>query len=136
MAISAREQELREEIPNAHIKSRQNLKIKSLSCYLIRDGSMQEGIVRKYNISNVIITIFEDTADYFEKSIVKIPVKTDRPASEVGVRIDKERLAEIVHVYLLKDVTNKKVFAPGLADVALSIGKTPHGNSYDALRRR
>ena len=36
----------------------------------------------------------------------------------------------------MKDVTNKKVFAPGLADLALSIGKTPHGNSYNALRRR
>ena len=67
---------------------------------------------------------------------LKIPVKTDRPESEVGVRIDKERLAEIVHEYLLKDATNKKVFVPGLADLALSIGKTPHGNSYNALRRR
>ena len=52
------------------------------------------------------------------------------------VRIDKARLAEIVHEYLLKDVTNKKVFAPGLEDLRLSIGKTPHGNSYYALRRR
>ncbi len=134
--ISAREQELREEIQNAQTKSRQNLKIKSLSCYLKRDGSMQEEIVKRYNISNVIMTIFADTADYLEKSAVKIPVKTDRPESEVVVRIDKERLAEIVHEYLLKDVTNKKVFAPGLADLALSIGKTPHGNSYNALRRR
>lgn len=33
-AISARGQELREEIQNAQTKSRQNLKIKSLSCYL------------------------------------------------------------------------------------------------------
>jgi len=135
-AISAREQELREEIQNAQTKSRQNLKIKSLSCYLKRDGSMLEEIVKRYNISNVIMTIFSDTADYLEKSAVKILVKTDRPESEVVVRIDKERLAEIVHEYLLKDVTNKKVFAPGLADLALSIGKTPHGNSYNALRRR
>ena len=44
--ISAREQELREEIQNAQTKSRQNLKIKSLSCYLKRDGSMQEEIVK------------------------------------------------------------------------------------------
>jgi len=135
-AISAREQELREEVQNAQTKSRQNLKIKSLSCYLKRDGSMQEEIVKRYNISNVIMTVFADTADYLEKSAVKIQVKTDRPESEVVVRIDKERLAEIVHEYLLKDVTNKKVFAPGLADLALSIGKTPHGNSYNALRRR
>jgi len=135
-AISAREQELREEIQNAQTKSRQNLKIKSLSCYLKRDGSMQEEIVKRYNISNVIMTIFADTADYLEKSAVKIPVKTDRPESEVVVRIDKARLAEIVHEYLFKDVTNKKVFAPGLEDLRLSIGKTPHGNSYYALRRR
>lgn len=97
---------------------------------------MLEEIVKRYNITNVIMTIFADTADYLEKSAVKIPVKTDRPESEVVIRIDKERLAEIVHEYLLKDVTNKKVFAPGLADLALSIGKTPHGNSYNALRRR
>lgn len=70
-AISAREQELREEIQNAQTKSRQNLKIKSLSCYLKRDGSMQEEIVKRYNISNVIVTIFADTADYLEKSAVK-----------------------------------------------------------------
>ena len=28
------------------------------------------------------------------------------------------------------------MFAPGLEDLRLSIGKTPHGNSYYALRRR
>lgn len=50
-------------------------------------------------------------------------VKTDRLESEVVVRIDKERLAEIVHEYLLTDVTNKKVFVPGLEDLRLSIGK-------------
>ena len=70
---------------------------------------MQEEIVKRYNISNVIMTIFTNIADYHEKSAVKIPVKTDKKESEVVVRIDKERLAEIVHEYLLKDVTNKKV---------------------------
>lgn len=50
---------------------RQNLKIKSLSCYLKRDGSTQEEIVKRYNISNVIMTIFADTADYLENQQLK-----------------------------------------------------------------
>ncbi|WP_289753147.1 hypothetical protein [Bacteroides acidifaciens] len=88
-AISAREQELREEIQNAQA--------------IKRNGTMQEEIVRKYNILNVIMTILE--------------------------------IQQIVYEYLLKDVT-KKMFTPGLEDLRLSIGKTPHGNSYNALRRR
>lgn len=45
-------------------------------------------------------------------------------------------LAELVHVYVTDNVTDKKVFTPGITDIALSIGKTPHGNAYYALRRR
>ena len=97
---------------------------------------MQAEIVRRYNISNAILTIFNDTANYLERSAVKIPIKTDYPEADVEIRIDKERLSEIVQEYLHMDITNKKVFAPGLADLALSIGKTPHGSSYNALRRR
>ncbi len=105
-AISIREQELREEIKSVQTKARQNLKIKSLSCYLKRDSSMHEDNVKKYNVTNVLLTIFGDTADYLEKTAVKILVKTDRLESEVDVRFDKDRLAEIVHEYLLMEVKN------------------------------
>ena len=50
--------------------------------------------------------------------------------------VDKDRLAEVIHVHVTDSSTDKKVFAPGMADIALSIGKTPHGNAYNALRRR
>lgn len=135
--IYDRELELREELQKVQGKARKNLEIKSLSCYLKRDNTMQPELVKRFNIINALSSIFNDTADYLKEAAVKIPlVVTNSDYDEVSIVIDEETLVKLVQDQISKESTDKKVFTPGLQDLSLSIGITPHGNSYNALRRR
>lgn len=134
--VHNRESELRDELQKVQGKARKNLEIKSISCYLKRDKFMQQELVREFNILNSFDTIFKSVAVYLQESAVKIPLKVTDEGADVSVYTDKKVLIELLHDYILQSNTDKKVFSPGLADLALSIGKTPHGSGYNALRRR
>lgn len=135
--IQERERQLREELQKIQGKARKSLTIKSLSCYLKRDKTMQEELVKKYNITNAFQTIFQDTACYLKESAVKLPLKLNNAESEdVYIEVDADCISQTVREEILKDSTNKRVFEPGMKDLATSIGKTPHGNAYNALKRR
>lgn len=135
--IEEREGQLRTELQNVQGKARKNLMIKSLSCYLKRDKTMQSELVKKYNIINAFEVIFRDTAEYLKGSAVKIPlIVGNSEYDDVYIEVDKEILVKAVKEQILKDTTDKKVFDPGIKDLETSIGKVPHGNAYNALKRR
>lgn len=134
-SIEYREHELDEGLQAAQVKAKKRLPIKSLTCYLKRDASFPAAFVKEFNILNSYKLMLEDMAKSLQDSAYKIQFKVKEGEIPTPV-VDEARLAELVHVHVTDDATNLKVFTPGMSDIALSIGKTPHGNAYNALRRR
>lgn len=133
--IADRMMELNEDLKTAQVKAKKRMPIKSLVCYLKRDASFPAAFVKNYNVLETYRIILEKMAESLEENAYKI--KFDPNEGEVPTPVvDKNRLAELIHVHVTDNSTNKKVFTPGMSDIALSLGKTPHGNAYNALRRR
>ncbi|MCI5501330.1 MAG: hypothetical protein MR409_05350 [Lachnospiraceae bacterium] len=133
--IADRMMELNEDLNAAQVKAKKRMPIKSLACYLKRDASFPDAFVKDYNVLETYRTILEDMAKSLEESAYKI--KFEPKEGEVPTPVvDEKRLAELIHVHVTDNSTDKKVFTPGMSDIALSLGKTPHGNAYNALRRR
>lgn len=134
-AIVKRENELKENLQGVQSKARKNLQIKSLSCYLKRDKHMQDELVKKYNVIHAYSGIFCNMAEYLKDSAYKITL-TVEPGEDIVPIIDDVVFTDAIHCHIKDPATDKKVFTPGMSDLALSIGKTPHGNAYHALSRR
>lgn len=134
-AIDRRENELIEDLQGVQSKVRKNFQIKSLSCYLKRDKHMQDELVQKYNVIHAYSQIFCDMADYLKDSAYKITLIV-KPGEDIAPTIDDAVFTAAIHCHVKEPGTDKKVFTPGMSDLALSIGKTPHGNAYHALSRR
>ncbi len=133
--IEDRMMELNEDLKVAQVKAKKRMPIKSLACYLKRDASFPAAFVKDYNVLETYRIILEDMAKSLEESSYKI--KFEPKEGEVPTPVvDEQRLAELIHVHVTDNSTDKKVFTPGMSDIALSLGKTPHGNAYNALRRR
>lgn len=126
--IKVRMEELIEGIGGMQVKEQ-------LPCYLKRDASFPAAFVKRYNVIETYKIILEDMAKSLEDSACKI--KFEPEEGEVPtLTVKRNRLAELIHVHVTESSTDKKVFTPGMFDITLSLGKTPHGNSYNALRRR
>lgn len=134
--VNTRLADLKEELQKAQNKTRKNMDIIAIPCYLKRDGSMkQKDIIEKYNVINAIEMILIGTASYLEATSVKIPIRLI-DESDVTVSIKRAELKKQIHEQIFKDATDKKVFAPGMKNISSNMGITPHGNGYNALRRR
>lgn len=133
--IADRMMELNEDLKAAQVKAKKRMPIKSLACYLKRDASFPAAFVKKYNVLETYRIILEDMAKSLEESAYKIKFEPKEDEIPTPV-VDRKRLAELIHVHVTDNSTDKKVFTPGMSDIALSLGKTPHGNAYNALRRR
>jgi hypothetical protein len=134
--VSLRVNELQSELQEAQNKARKNMEIIALPCYLKRDESMkQQEVVDRYNIVNVVSNILTITADFLVKSAVKIPIRL-KDENDVEIEIDRRELQNRVHSHILNSDTCKKVFDPGSANLESNVGICPHGNSYNALKRR
>lgn len=134
-SIADRMMELNEDLKAAQVKAKKRMPIKSLACYLKRDASFPAAFVKKYNVIETYRIILEDMAKSLEESAYKIKFEPKEGEIPTPV-VDRKRLAELIHVHVTDNSTDKKVFTPGMSDIALSLGKTPHGNAYNALRRR
>lgn len=134
-SIADRMMELNEDLKAAQVKAKKRMPIKSLACYLKRDASFPAAFVKKYNVLETYRIILEDMAKSLEESAYKIKFEPKEGEIPTPV-VDRKRLAELTHVHVTDNSTDKKVFTPGMSDIALSLGKTPHGNAYNALRRR
>lgn len=134
-SIADREMELNEDLKEAQAKAKKRLPVESLVCYLKRDASFPREFVEKYNVLKAYEHMLIRIAESLEESADKIRFSV-KAGEEVTPVIDSAELAKLVHVHVTDNSTDKKVFAPGMADIALSLGKTPHGNGYNAMRRR
>ena len=133
--IVDREMELNEDLKEAQIKAKKRMPVRSLACYLKRDVSFPREFVEEFNVFNTYKCMLEDIANSLQKSAYKIKF-TVQPGMLPTPVIDEDELKNLIHVHVTDNTTDKKVFTPGLADIALSLGKTPHGNAYNALVRR
>lgn len=135
--VDAQANLIAKEIENVQNKSRKNLRVIALPCYLKRDGNMPRKLVQKYNVMNVIMRVLEETATYLEATSIKIPyIIEDSIDEDIHIDINQAEVEKIVHRYLKKNATCTKIFSPGLQNIKDNIGLTPHGNGYNALRRR
>lgn len=129
--------QMTEEIETVQNKTRKDLKIVSLPCYLKRDRNMPEVFVKKYNIKNAIITMLKETANYLEKTSTKIPyIIEDSIEDDIRININKSEVKTIIHKYLIMQETDRKVLSPAMQNINDNTGITPHGNGYNALRKR
>lgn len=136
-SIADRMMELNEDFKAVQVKAKKCIPIKSLVCYLKRDVSFPAAFITKYNVLETYKIILEDMAKSLEDSDSAYKIKFEPNEGEIPTPvIDKKRLAELIHVHVTDSSTNKKVFTPGMSDIALSLGKTTHGNAYNALRHR
>ena len=134
--VNKRVKELQGELQEAQNKARRSLEIVALPCYLKRDEGMKhEEVVRKYNIVNVVKSILLQTAEFLVRTSVKIPI-TLVGEEDVDVEINQDELFKCVRAHILESETDKKVFEPGSKNIGDNIGICPHGNSYNALKRR
>lgn len=134
--VNKRVKELQGELQEAQNKARRNLEIVALPCYLKRDEGMKhEEVVRKYNIVNVVKSILLQTAEFLVRTSVKIPI-TLLGEEDVDVEINRDELIKCVRAHILESETDKKVFEPGSKNIGDNMGICPHGNSYNALKRR
>ena len=112
---------------------KKSIPIKSLVCYLKRDMSFPSYLIKDYNILEAFKTILEDMADSLAESANKLAFTCD---CEPTPYIDKKKLKELIHIHITDRNTDKRVFTPGMSNIAENLGITPHGNSYRALLRR
>jgi hypothetical protein len=90
--VNTRLADLKEELQKAQNKTRKNMDIVAIPCYLKRDGSMkQKDIIEKYNVINAIEMILIGTASYLEATAVKIPIRLI-DESDVTVNIKRAEL--------------------------------------------
>lgn len=131
--IDTRVNELQRELQEAQSKSRKNMNIIPLPCYLKRDKRMNNReVLQRYNIACVVQKMLETIAVHLEETAYKIPVRSNG----MDVIIDETKLGNCIHQHILDPNTNKKVFAPACMNIRDNLGICPHGNSYNALRRR
>ncbi|MCH5298096.1 MAG: hypothetical protein J1E85_10580 [Ruminococcus sp.] len=134
--VAERVKELQGELQEVQNKARRNLEIIALPCYLKRDEGMKhEEIVKKYNIVNVVQSILLQTAEFLVKTSVKISINL-KGEDDVDVEINRDELVKRVRERILESDTDKKVFEPGSKNIGDNMGICPHGNSYNALKRR
>lgn len=133
--IQARMEELNDDLNVAQVKAKKRLPIRSIACYLKRDKSFPASLVSRYNILKAYETILDEMAKNLEEDARKIHM-TLKEGQDAEPVVDEVQLQKLLREHILDAATDKKVFTPGMSDIALSLGKTPHGNAYNALRRR
>lgn len=135
--ISIRVNGINEEIKNVQSKNRNNSKLVSVVCWLKKDSSIKPELLKEYNVINAIDKIITEMGNYLKNTSVKIKFKLiNEESSQIEPIIMEEQFNQILKRYLSAVEVDKKVFSPGLINLGENLGKTPHGNGYNAMRRR
>ena len=128
---------IREELQKSQHKNRKSSEILSLPCYLKKDNNMTRELLVEYNTINAIRTMVEEMTQHLQANAVKIKfVLSNSGESNILPCINEDAVKKLVLNTLALPEIEKKIFEPSLRDIADSVGKTPHGNAYNALRRR
>jgi len=126
-----------EEIMLHQNKNRKNLKIKCLPCYLKKSTVMPEEALKAYNIIESIREILNNLCEHLRKEAFKLKFHLSSiNDSNILPIVNDEKIEKIIIRYLQSKETKAKVFDPAIINIQNNLGKTPHGNSYAALRRR
>lgn len=128
---------IRDELQQAQHKNRKNQTILSLPCYLKKDKNMQREALIAYNPSEAFKKIITEMTRQLQQNLNKIHFSLDNiGVSNIEVKISREKLAQIISSALKHGETIKKVLTPSRLNIESNIGRKPHGNGYNALRRR
>lgn len=134
-SITDRMEELDADMNAVQAKARKRLPVKSLACFLYPNDRLTDDVTNEYNVRKTYKTMLLDVAESLKESSQKIKFKVNEGETPTLDIIDK-RLSKLIQEHVEDNATDKKVFTPGMSDIARSIGKTPHGNAYNALCRR
>lgn len=135
--VSERLRAIRDELQKVQHTNRKNAEILSLPCYLKKDSSMSKELLVEYNATTAIQTIIKEMAKHLDASSEKIPFYlSDIDHSDMLPIIHEDKIQIILEQLLQQKETERKILAPAALDVSNNIRKVPHGNSYNALKRR
>lgn len=134
-SITDRMKELDADMDAVQAKARKRLPVRSLACFLYPNDRLTDDVTNEYNVRKTYKTMLQDVAESLKESSQKIKFKVNEGETPT-LDIDEDALSELIQEHVEDNATDKKVFTPGMSDIARSIGKTPHGNAYNALCRR
>jgi len=135
LRIEKRIKELDGSLQSIQIKGRRSLNIEAIACYLKRNKLFPSDLVEEFNVLNVYRRILQTTAENLEEATYKIRINIEDGGYPVPV-LNLDVLHKLLHAHILDSEICKKVFTPGMENLSKNLGITPHGNSYNALRRR
>lgn len=133
---SLRERELRGELQDIKNKVYKDFEIKSTSCYLRRDKNMQDDLIKKYNVIHSYQEIFSNISEFIKGENYSRIKLIKQEEGVVVASINEDTFAREIKNHIKNLETHKKVFNPGMDNLKQNIGKTPHGNAYNALCRK
>lgn len=109
-----------------------------LICYLKGERSFAEypDLKERYTLEAVLGSCFAQMSQALRQRAERLPIKLEDWEIEPTPKVDRVRLTAIVNDILNLSETDRKVFAPAKLNLDENRWKVPHGNSYNALRRR
>lgn len=84
----------------------------------------------------VLGNCFAQMSQALRQRAERLPIKLEDWETEPTPKVDRVRLTAIVDDILNLSETDRKVFTPAKLNLDENRWKVPHGNSYNALRRR
>lgn len=135
-AVEKRMEELDGVLQNIELRSGKHLDLMSVACYMRRGQHFPACLVQDYNVLEAYRCIFEHVAERLESDAQKIQVRLAAPGEDAVPRVDPKRVGALFGTHMQSSEMMKRVFGPGEQNRSSSVGLTPHGNSYNALRRR
>lgn len=133
--VNSKIQILWEELNQAQHKSRKNHRIIALPCYLERDNTLMKSVQAEYHPFKSYRVMFNKIGNHLKDGASKIRCRI-KPDQEIIIDVDKEQVKRLVLSRLHDSNVKKIVTVPGLNNLLGNLGKIPHGNGYNALRRR
>ena len=109
-----------------------------LICYLKGARSFTEypDLKERYTLEVVLGNCFAQMSQALRQRAERLPIKLEDWETEPTPKVDRVRLTAIVDDILNLSETDRKVFTPAKLNLDENRWKVPHGNSYNALRRR
>lgn len=134
MNIEVKNKMFKEEFLNT-IKIKSNF-VSWVTCSLLNVFE-QEEFFEKYGLEQALLTLLNDFTDSLSNRATKFPFSLDFNSDEISYTFTNSGLIEqLLLVRIESDEVQTKIIEPIIKNIADELGKTPHGNSLNALVRR
>lgn len=128
---------IQEELIKKQHKNRMNSEIITLPCCLKRGSNMTKEMINEYNVKKSITKIIEVMSQSLYNNSEKLNYRLKESSiNNIEIEIDKNIVHDLIEKRINSQEVFKKVLKPALIDISDNFGKIPHGNGYNALRRR